>query len=230
MPRPFHLAKVVTRTVATGSTSAILAEAVPGFLTFDQAGVADGAQVSYSIVDGINCEVGQGQYNATTKALARVMVWKSTIGPLFNAYIPLSGFAHVSAVALPTDFDFLAGTIAIFQQTAAPVGWTKSTAYNDRTLRLVSGAVGAGGALGFSSAFSATSDGGHTPSMYYFPSHNHASSVFYGDASAASVGGLYGGTAGAIAYGLAAQGGSGYHYHTADIRVQHVDAILAIKD
>ena len=47
---------------------------------------------------------------------------------------------------------FPSGTVMIFYQSAAPTGWTKSTAQNDKALRVVSGAGGGvGGTHGLSS-------------------------------------------------------------------------------
>jgi hypothetical protein len=37
----------------------------------------------------------------------------------------------------------------LFQQTAAPTGWTKDTTHNDKALRLTSGTVGTGGSVAF---------------------------------------------------------------------------------
>jgi hypothetical protein len=48
---------------------------------------------------------------------------------------------------------FVAGTRLLFQQTAAPTGWTKSTAYNNHALRITSGTVTSGGTVGFTTAF-----------------------------------------------------------------------------
>lgn len=60
---------------------------------------------------------------------------------------------------------FPAGTRLLFQQTAAPTGWTKDTTHNDKALRVVNGAVGTGGSLTFTSAFgSARSISGTTGS------------------------------------------------------------------
>ena len=45
------------------------------------------------------------------------------------------------------------GTKMAFQQTTAPLNWTKQTASNDVGLRLVSGTVGTGGTVAFDTAF-----------------------------------------------------------------------------
>jgi hypothetical protein len=48
---------------------------------------------------------------------------------------------------------FPAGTRLLFQQTAAPTGWTKDTTYNNYALRISSGTVTTGGSVGFTTAF-----------------------------------------------------------------------------
>ena len=50
------------------------------------------------------------------------------------------------------------GTVMLFQQTAAPTGWTKITTHDNKALRVVSGTVSSGGTTGFSSVFA-----GRTP-------------------------------------------------------------------
>lgn len=78
------------------------------------------------------------------------------------------------------------GTRMLFQQTAAPTGWTKDTTQNDKALRVVSGAVGSGGTVAFSTAFasrgfsgSTSSEtvtgtvGSHALTIAQIPSHSH---------------------------------------------------------
>jgi len=74
------------------------------------------------------------------------------------------------------------GTKALFQQTAAPTGWTKDTTHNDKALRIVSGTASTGGTTAFTSVFTArtiaqanlpnvnltaASDGAHTHTVAY---------------------------------------------------------------
>ncbi len=47
---------------------------------------------------------------------------------------------------------FPSGTSMLFQQTAAPTGWTKQTTHNDKAIRLQTGSVGTGGSVAFSTA------------------------------------------------------------------------------
>lgn len=51
---------------------------------------------------------------------------------------------------------FPTGTKMLFQQTAAPTGWTKDTTHNDKALRVVSGTASSGGTAAFSTVFGQT--------------------------------------------------------------------------
>lgn len=64
---------------------------------------------------------------------------------------------------MPVYGQFPSGTRLLFQQTAAPTGWTKDVTHNDKALRVVSGAAGSGGATDFSSIFSARATQGTAP-------------------------------------------------------------------
>lgn len=90
---------------------------------------------------------------------------------------------------------FPSGTLMLFQQTAAPTGWTKQTTHNDKALRVVSGTASSGGSSAFSTALAtpAVSDislsgdpavgnlavsvsgniSNHTLSLNEIPSHKH---------------------------------------------------------
>jgi hypothetical protein len=56
--------------------------------------------------------------------------------------------------------EFASGTKMIFQQTAAPLGWTKDTSNNDKALRITSGTVGTGGSVAFETAFASQTPAG----------------------------------------------------------------------
>jgi hypothetical protein len=59
---------------------------------------------------------------------------------------------------------FPTGTKMLFQQTSAPIGWTKDATHNDKALRVVSGTVSSGGTVDFSSAFASRGFSGSTSS------------------------------------------------------------------
>jgi hypothetical protein len=75
---------------------------------------------------------------------------------------------------------FVSGTRLVFQQSLAPPGWVKEVgaAFNDSCMRIVTGAVGAGGgATVFSSVFGAgKSTAGFTLTTAEISSHTHPQS------------------------------------------------------
>lgn len=87
-------------TATTGTGTITLGVAVSGFLTFAQAGVADGDIVSYGIRDGANSEVGVGTYTASGTTLTRTVL-RSTNS---NNPISLSGSAQVAITILREDY------------------------------------------------------------------------------------------------------------------------------
>jgi len=97
MAKLFNLARMTTATTGTGTIT--LGSAVSGFLTFANAGVANGDVVSYGIVDGAAREVGTGTYTSSGTTLTRSVV-KSTNS---NNAINLSGSAEVFVTALAAD-------------------------------------------------------------------------------------------------------------------------------
>lgn len=122
---------------------------------------------------------------------------------------------------------FPSGTSMLFQQTTAPVGWTKSTAHNDKILRVVSGAASFGGVNSFSTVNAQTLVGNTTLSTAQMPSHFHATSVTIGGGSTPG-----GGIVPDVAAGgnTGSSGGGGSHNHTILMNIQFVDFIIAIKD
>jgi hypothetical protein len=48
----------------------------------------------------------------------------------------------------------------VFQQDAAPTGWTKDLTHNNKAMRIVSGTVGSGGTVAFTTAFASKSVSG----------------------------------------------------------------------
>lgn len=70
--------------------------------------------------------------------------------------------AKLAAGAVPAAFP--AGTKMLFQQSAAPTGWTKDTTHDNKALRVVSGAAGSGGSVAFTTAFGSQTVSGTTGS------------------------------------------------------------------
>jgi len=123
------------------------------------------------------------------------------------------------------------GTLAVWQQTAAPTGWTKETTHNDKSLRVVSGAAGSGGATAFNSVFgSGKVVGARSLSVAQLAAHTHAILVRTTSDSSTSVAiqDLYN-TAWSTSYS-GSQGSGNTHDHTLSLDLQYVDLIIASKD
>lgn len=143
-----------------------------------------------------------------------------------------------TGVEIPT------GTLMLFQQTAAPTGWTKQTTHNDKALRVVSGTASSGGTTAFTTVFAnqtptiSGSAGATTLSTAQMPSHNHSFNYRFAQGT----------TWGPVLdefrpWGTdsnkttAAQGDGGSHTHSLSatasaitLNVQYVDLIIASKD
>ena len=150
-----------------------------------------------------------------------------------------------------------AGTRMLFQQTAAPTGWVKQTTYNNIALRVVNGAVGTGGTVAFTTAFTAftvsiagttsgTAAGGtvanHTLSNAQIPSHTH---TYTKPVGGSTQGGKFAASNANSAANTGASGGSQAHNHgftgaahthtfsgssaAVNVDVQYVDVIIATK-
>lgn len=139
--------------------------------------------------------------------------------------------------------EFASGTRLLFQQTAAPTGWTKDTTHNDKALRVVNGAVSSGGTVAFTSAFTSQAVNGAvgstTLSLAQIPAHAH--NINYRNAvkgqTGFNTGSSNGGGSGGTQYNLSTDnaGGGGSHNHAftgtaINLAVQYVDVIIATKN
>jgi hypothetical protein len=120
-------------------------------------------------------------------------------------------------------------TRMLFQQTDAPLGWTKVTSgVNEHALRVVSGAVVGGGDTNYTSVFTATK----TTSYESSHTHSGATLVTSGPNSTSDRGGGANPTAdqdhGHSIIGTTGSGSS--HRHTSDLKVHYLDVIIAVKD
>lgn len=103
----------------------------------------------------------------------------STSGSINLQATAIAGSNTLTLPAVTAKVDaFPSGTVMLFAQTAAPTGWTKSTAHNDKALRVVSGSASSGGSVAFSTAFAsqavAGTVGDTTLTTNQIPSHTHA--------------------------------------------------------
>jgi hypothetical protein len=128
---------------------------------------------------------------------------------------------------------FAVGTVMLFYQASAPVGWTKLTTHTDKALRVVSGAGGgSGGTNPFSTVMAQTVVGNTTMSVSTMAAHGHGPNYLlsYGGGV-----GLWWGVAGGdflIYYGAppSDNGSSAPHNHGITMGIQYIDIILASKN
>lgn len=106
MPTLYNLARMTTATTGTGTMTLGSAATVNGvlYLTFAQAGVPDGATVTYAIADPVGgaSEIGRGVYTSAGTTLTRATILNSTNS---NNAINLSGFAQVFITAAGQDIN-----------------------------------------------------------------------------------------------------------------------------
>ena len=155
--------------------------------------------------------------------------------------------------------EFTSGTVMLFQQTAAPTGWTKSTTHNNKALRVVSGSASSGGTVAFSTAFASQSVAGSvsitgvvgsagatTLTTAQLASHSHSIDTYFNNTcnpankgvyradnrtSLATVAGTAAGSNSSHSHSFSFTSGTGSFSGTAiDMSVQYVDIILATKD
>jgi len=150
---------------------------------------------------------------------------------------------------------FPSGTKMLFQQTAAPTGWTKDTTHNDKALRVVTDSVSSGGTNAFSTSFASYTPAGtntvtiasHPLTLSQIPSHTHnITESFTKEDNNFTAGGTFPLREGSPSIGsktlTTTSAGSGQgHTHSGStavfagtestqFAVQYVDVIIATKD
>jgi hypothetical protein len=134
-----------------------------------------------------------------------------------------------------------AGSLMMFQQTNAPVNWTKQTTHNDKSLRVVSGTASSGGTSAFTTVFASRTVpgtmGDTTLTTPQIPSHVHGYSTGTINRQASLNPQLrpFSKVTVTPALNTDPAGGGGTHNHpftasNMDFAVQYVDVIIAQKD
>jgi len=142
----------------------------------------------------------------------------------------LDALAKPQVLSAPHNLSVDIGTKVTFMQAAAPVGWTKDTTHDDKTLRVVSGTAANGGSQAFSTVFGAgKTASSHTLSTPQMPAHSHPHSsgiqtrdLELGNSNWPAITPTTQSTSG--------RGGSGSHSHSLSLDIQYVDIIIASKD
>lgn len=141
----------------------------------------------------------------------------------------------------------VSGTVMLFQQTAAPSGWTKLTTNDNAALRVVSGTASTGGSTGFTSVFTSRtiaqanlpnvtltttiSDPGHTHTYFTFADNGTQGGLAAGGAaSCQQPGDNSSASSGAAFTGITASTSLGGSGTAMDFAVKYVDVIAAQRD
>jgi hypothetical protein len=162
----------------------------------------------------------------------------SLVSPDFDA-------ATINSVVIDA---FPSGTKMLFNQTAAPTGWTKDTTHNDKALRITNGTVGTGGSVAFETAFASQTPAGTITvnvagwaiTQLQMPAHSHnmRQQTFNISASDGAQMSRPISTSGSL-HPTTEEGGGQMHYHEGstgtftgtamNLDVQYVDIIIATK-
>ena len=137
----------------------------------------------------------------------------------------------IDSAHLHTNAVFASSTKMLFQQTAAPTGWTKVTSSNDVALRVVSGSVGSGGSVAFETAFASQTIPVHTLAVNELPTHYH--NIQANTTSGSHE--VYKGGSNSAAFQMASGDinvahGDSHGHGSINLDVSYVDVIIATKD
>jgi len=182
----------------------------------------------------------QGGTGLSTLTLNNVVLGNATASVKFVApgtagNVLTSDGTTWSSAAAGGGSSFPSGTLMLFQQTAAPTGWTKQTTHDNKALRVVTGTASNGGSVAFTTAFAsqavAGTVGSTTLTTNQMPSHFHTSGAVD---TAICGGGIGGGQSSASTSNTGSTGSGGSHNHTftgtaINLAVSYVDLIIASK-
>lgn len=128
MTNYYDRVRVATSTTGTGPIA--LGLVTTGYASFTEAGVPDGARLTYCIEDGSNFEVGRGVYAAGPQTLNRAQILLSKISGNAADTTPLSlsGSAKVFLTAAGQDFTDLGQNFPVTKFGALGNGSTDDTA------------------------------------------------------------------------------------------------------
>lgn len=131
----------------------------------------------------------------------------------------------------PPVADFSSGTVMAFQQSAAPIGWVKSVAFNDCAMRIVSGSpVNQTGATGLSVVQNGVI-GSHTLTSGEIPNHTHTGSGATGGSNqslnhghgAPNGAGFWEGSPSVLNNVLSSGGGGGFSVAATNVNTSNTD-------
>jgi hypothetical protein len=214
---------------------------------------------SPAFVNGAVLEVSGGGTGQSTLTANNVILGNGTSPVAFVSPSVSGNFLRSNGTtwesAAPPGAEFSSGTRMTFNQTAAPTGWTKDTSTNNAGFRLVSGTVGSGGSVDFTTAFASQtptgsvsvssvsgSAGATTLSTPQIPSHSHNTNIDtsgpnpgrnatqnYGSFSTIQTGNTGGGGSHTHPFSFSSASAS-FTGNAINLTVKYVDLIIAQKN
>lgn len=159
-----------------------------------------------------------------------VATWEALPPGIANQVLATGGpDANPAWSARTPEFD--SGTVMLFQQSTAPVGWTKQVAITDYALRVTSGAVTAVAGTPFSSVFAQTAVGSTTITQATSPSHVHSYlQGGIGNGGGYGNGGAFGYFQSTTNFSTGSIGGDQSHTHSIALSLSYIDVIIASKN
>lgn len=173
------------QTIDTGATGAFLGRLLdlksfaPGFFLWDE---TTSSQKCLFSLDGNVLSIISTPNTDGTSLTTRMTINMSTGAVDMTGDLNVDGNFTTGGTLL----GFPTGTKMLFQQTAAPTGWTKDTTHNNKALRVVTGTASSGGSVAFTTAFASKGVSGsigsttvtgtvqnHTLTTAEIPAHTH---------------------------------------------------------
>lgn len=233
-------AEGATFTVTSNATNANTASTI---VARDASGNFSAGTITANLTGNASGSSGSCTGNAATASQWQTTRTITLSGDVTSSATNIDGSGNVSIATTLAASGTPSGTKMLFQQTAAPTGWTKDTTHNDKAIRIVNGTAGTGGSTAFTSALGTPtvtgtisgSTGGHTLTIAEMPSHNHTMNFMFGGGNNPQTGAdpfyhtrntNFTGGSGSHSHSLSATFSSG----AAAINVQYVDVIIATKD
>jgi hypothetical protein len=166
-----YQATIYCSTVIGNTTAAGTGVAVPAgretIIFADGTNVVTATDYLPALSLGTDLAVADGGTGVSSATAYAVLCGGTTSTGAFQSVAGVGSAGQVltsnGAGALPsfqTASGFPAGTLMLFQQTAAPTGWTKQTTHDNKALRVVTGTAGSGGSVGFTTAFASQTPSG----------------------------------------------------------------------
>lgn len=239
-------AEGATFTVTSNATNANTASTI---VARDASGNFSAGTITANLTGNASGSSGSCTGNAATASQWQTTRTITLSGDVTSSATNIDGSGNVSIATTLAASGTPSGTKMLFQQTAAPTGWTKDTTHNDKALRIVNGTVGTGGSTAFATALGTPtvtgtisgSTGSHTLTTAEMPSHTHPLNLAIGGGSTPGLNYVNSPSAASQQSPIfsGSTGGGGSHSHslsatfsggTAAINVQYVDVIIATKD